>query len=832
MGFPFIAPLKNSLKRKFEKRENPIDKDLKTLSMPFAMLSCGAVVTKRGSAKEIKEIIQKQQWPNTPDTYYGCVISNSTDIKNTYQTGKTIVGYDLNGKAILVEREENRRVSIPIIQSIEIDTDGNNNTLKTAKVDVKVFTLKQLEMFELFFLRPAMDVVLEFGYSSPLRDVGGVFSGILNNVSIEKNLFIGKGYDEWQNRFIKIFSHADNSYKTAKQEYIKVLEETNFDYDFMAGKVTNFNFSPDTDGTYNVMIEISTGNELQMWMPMKQASDTGKISRYSGPNTTPYQQWLNKLAADINLPKLVELGILKDENKWKKEFFNWGVANKNEKDTNYSKDAYISFRLILEILNKSQLFSNKEKQITEFYYEDEALTKPVMPVSSWETVMSTNSVFILPGKLPKIFVANLEKKKDQIVLDTLGKYDCPINGYNFNIEGDSLYDKDKKKIGVPTPTGNLLNIFIKYETFVTIFNEAYTQGDIVNSLLSEINSNMFGLCKLELQKENDFPNGNSLTICDRKLKNIFESFETNPDEIYRFKIGPIGSIVKEFEFNMEMSELMQGQSMFAAEYDMLKIIETGKTDNKRIVAENEEYSSADLSFLPNADGYCSINKVGIELVREAKRWNDTLKKNLDVKEEDKKDETEEEKINNHDVLKNNYIRFKPDASNKNPDTNHMIYQDPALIQGKLPRKQKGTTVLTFLDVTVAIDGTSGLSCGEYFNIDGIPEIYNRNGYFQITNVKHALSDNEWKTVIEASYLMKSDDTDLEESVEPTYTEQGEISKIKDGKKSGTSGTPKTIPGTSVPQFNPAQNLKDAVSGKGIGSKPGSIPIKNIQGFQY
>jgi hypothetical protein len=80
--------------------------------------------------------------------------------------------------------------------------------------------------------------------------------------------------------------------------------------------------------------------------------------------------------------------------------------------------------------------------------------------------------------------------------------------------------------------------------------------------------------------------------------------------------------------------------------------------------------------------------------------------------------------------------------------------------------------------------------------------------------------------------MKSDDTDLEESVEPTYTEQGEISKIKDGKKSGTSGTPKTISGTSVPQFNPAQNLKDAVSGKGIGSKPGSIPIKNIQGFQY
>jgi hypothetical protein len=111
----------------------------------------------------------------------------------------------------------------------------------------------------------------------------------------------------------------------------------------------------------------------------------------------------------------------------------------------------------------------------------------------------------------------------------------------------------------------------------------------------------------------------------------------------------------------------------------------------------------------------------------------------------------------------------------------MIYQDPALVQYHIPKKQSGTTVLTFLDVTVAIDGTSGLSCGEYFNIDGIPEIYNRNGYFQITNVKHGLSENEWKTTIEASYLMKSDDTDLEEATVPTYETRKDITKIKEGK---------------------------------------------------
>jgi len=806
MGFPFIAPLKEELKEKFKKREDSLQRDLKTLSMPFAMLSCGAIVTKRQSGKQIKEIIHTQKWPTTQDTYWGCVISNSSDIKNMYQTGATICGYDLNGKPILVENEINRRVSLPIITQIEIDTDGNNNTLKEAKVDLKVFTLKQLEMFELFFLRPAMDVVLEFGYGSDIRKSSNV---------IEKNLFVGKGYDLWERRFIKIFSRADNSYKVAKQEYLDTLKETNFDYDYMAGKVTNFNFSPDTDGTYNVNITISSGNELQMWMPLKQASETGKIARASQETVAPYLQWLNKLAADINLPKLIEVDTFKKKTGSKfeleKEFFNWGVINKDEKDTNYSKDSYISFRLIFEILNNSQIFTNKPQQIKAFYYEEPGQKKPVMPVSSWKTIISTNPVFILPGDLPKIYVANIPKKKDEIILDTKAFYNCSINGYSFNLKVKELYDDNDNKKPIPDYTGNLLNVFIKYETFVRVFNDAYTQGDIVNSLLSEINSNMFGLCKLELQKENDSSNYGPLTIADRKLKNLFQN--TKPDEIYRFKIGALNSIVKEFEFNMEMSELMQGQAMFSAEYDMLKIIDQGKTDNKRVVAENEEYASADLSFLPNADGYCSINKVGVELVREAKRWNNLISSSLDVAAEDKNEETEEEQINNHDVLKSNYVRFKPDNNNRNSDTNHMIYQDPALVQYHIPKKQSGTTVLTFLDVTVAIDGTSGLSCGEYFNIDGIPEIYNRNGYFQITNVKHGLSENEWKTVIEASYLMKTDDTDLEEGTIPTYEARKEITKVKNNGTSSGSGTgaPKSTPEvkTSFIDFKP-EIIKDSI----------------------
>ena len=54
-------------------------------------------------------------------------------------------------------------------------------------------------------------------------------------------------------------------------------------------------------------------------------------------------------------------------------------------------------------------------------------------------------------------------------------------------------------------------------------------------------------------------------------------------------------------------------------------------------------------------------------------------------------------------------------------------------------------------MTITIDGISGFSCGEYFNIDGIPEVYNKIGVFQITNTKHNITNDGWTTTLEASF---------------------------------------------------------------------------------
>ena len=77
-----------------------------------------------------------------------------------------------------------------------------------------------------------------------------------------------------------------------------------------------------------------------------------------------------------------------------------------------------------------------------------------------------------------------------------------------------------------------------------------------------------------------------------------------------------------------------------------------------------------------------------------------------------------------------------------------------------------------------------------------------------------MSDNEWKTLIEASYLMKADDKDLEEGTIPD--DSNLTPAVEKAKKSGGNTKPKpsnnyvaapktqtTVGGT--PMYNPTKN---------------------------
>ena len=753
MAFPFLAPLKSWIEGVLKERESNSN-SIHTLK-PFAILSSAAVVSKGGTPTSIKNMIAGDK---ISGIYNGCVVTNTLDTAKVYQTGATIVGYDLDGKEIIVDGEKNRRVSVPIITKIDIDTDGGNNTLKTAKVDIKVFTLKQLEMFELFFLRPSMNVVLEYGWNSDIRS---------NSHLIDSYLFAKKKHSDYIKKYLEIFSHKEDAYRESKVKYLDTLEKTKGCYDFMAGKVTNFTYSPDVDGTYNINLEISAGNELQLWMPIKQANSTNTNQNQSkNVAIDAYDTFLNKLAADLNHPNLKNLIPKKD---WENEFFNWGISNEKQKDTKYSKEAYISFKLILHILNQPTLFKIKPKTIKSAFFEDKALTKEIIPIHSHSNIISTTDLFILPGDLPKIEVSEIGKKN---IIHIAGKYDeksktftasplvdAKINGKSFNLNLSEIYDSSGVSYKITQGrVGNLLNVFFRYDSFVQAFNQSYTQADILNNILQSMNDNMFGLCSLQFQKDSDLNDGAPLSIIDKKLP--IEQPDVDAQKIYRFKIGTNGSIVKAFEFNMELSTLMQAQALYSTQLALNKAINNDTGPDITPVAQKDDFSSADLSYATNADGYYSINSIEVKLVKEAQAWNkyiaDTTNTTSGSVSEEKQPTAAEVKKEMLEVLESKYVKFKLKIKDKNPAPNGFIYLDSSLILKYVKDNQKNTTALTYLDISFTLDGIAGISCGEYFHIDGIPEIYNRNGYFQVTNVKHTIDDKGWETKVEAGYRIKSE----------------------------------------------------------------------------
>jgi len=509
------------------------------------------------------------------------------------------------------------------------------------------------------------------------------------------------------------------------------------------------------------MLEVSAGNELQLWMPVKQASSSGKADKASDDaKATEFQSWVNKIAADMNAPELANKITEEDD---KNEFFNWGVLNEKQEDTKFSKDLYVSFRLLIKILNNIVVYKESENNLQAAYTLD---GKDIIPINSSPDIISTTLDFILPGQLPSIKVVTDDNNKEKIIIIKGESVDTPINGYSFNISNQkeatnitltSKFDASET-YSVSSNSGNLLNIFVRWNTFAKFYSKAYAQADIVNALTGLINEHMFGLCELEIGKPDDFPSASSTnTIIDRKLQTPTPP-PTPPssDEKYRFKIGAKSSIVKEFTFNMELDKLAQSQALYSTQL-AINNVNKDKTQEKE-TNTSKAYKQANNYRVKNADGYYSINALEIKLVEEAEAWNKILDPSGSVSQQDTVGDGEKEKQNMNEVLSQNFVKFKSVKDNKTSD-NNLIYTDASLIQSTIGKQSKGTTALTFLEITLAIDGIAGLSAGEYFLIDGVPEIYNRNGYFQITNVKHGLDENGWKTTIVAGYRIEIKEED-------------------------------------------------------------------------
>lgn len=790
MGFPYLAPLAPWVIDIMKQREDY--PEMATFKSPWVILTSGALVVKGKASSDVEtrrtELLAKIKTPEDP-SYKGCIISNN--INNTelsYSTQETIVGIDFTGKPIKVGDETGRKVSTPIVESIEIDTDGANNTLKTAKVSVRCFTLKQLEMFELFFLKPGMNVLVEFGDSTLLKNAlfpfkkskasesvtsKNEFNTLRNGekvkitpfTKIEDALVPKKGdYNKW----CEDFSQYYRSDTDAIAQYLERVEQSLGSYDLVAGKVLDYSFSIAADGTYDVSFEVSQGNQVSMAIPHnpKQSTNTVITTPAADKEFTSYAQILELLIADLNLgdgvvfKKLLNKPHSEKGGKWENEFFNFLKINKQQKDTVASDKAYVSLRFILEILMNYAVPETGGNIDVDFFklslqtYPDASGKEyKAIPVTSNVNIISSNPEIIFPThELPK-FIA-VGKDKNEIGIASDKRISGLINGYDFHTSIKYQIPNSPNKQSITTTgndrTGNALNIFINYETVVKAWNSSMTRIDFLEKILTICNQNSYGLWTLVFGL---VENNGRTTVIDAKGAPT-DAALAQDSEIYRFKPTTINSNVLEFSFNFEMSNLVAGRQIFNSG----KLLAEAKLANpsgstETIPLPPNAYKAIDNSTMGNADGWYSINNV--ELKRIQANWDSAKKSKVEKPEtEIKKSETATTEADDITaVISQKSINFLLTKSAK--DLTSLIFKDEPVVAKNILEKQAEDKfkkpTLSPIDVTITVDGFSGFTPGQYFRVDGIPEIYNQVGVFQITNTKHSISSEGWKTTIEASH---------------------------------------------------------------------------------
>lgn len=79
----------------------------------------------------------------------------------------------------------------------------------------------------------------------------------------------------------------------------------------------------------------------------------------------------------------------------------------------------------------------------------------------------------------------------------------------------------------------------------------------------------------------------------------------------------------------------------------------------------------------------------------------------------------------------------------------------SLKNGKdMVKEEQGVSALMPIKFSFTIHGVSGIKRGDKFRVGGIPTAYEETGFFQVTSVKHTITDMIWKTEIEGGFRLQ------------------------------------------------------------------------------
>lgn len=669
----------------------------------------------------------------------------------------------------------------------------NRGSIRMANIKIKAWNKFQFDIIDVLYLRLGFSVLLEWGNSNYFNNNGKLQTNVNNSLS---NDFL-KGSISYEDFLNKITSQRKKSLGN---------------YDAMFGKVSNFHWSFQPDGSYDIDLDLvsvgdiiesfkinrtdsinisitnqQTENDLVSSIDSEESNLNAILLKYA--STSNIANFLYKLGNLLNSPQNINTLYNISYNTNFNNYFN-SEYDKSKNSPDSKKDALFvipdpnELKIISESENgERKILGSVQKNVdNKFYYFIRlgCFLKYIEEGVLYKVKNNNKNTPIL--KFDYSVEDNLMHAPPQLM-----SYDPFVCMVNRTVEFPGLFKPiipsrtyfeagDKFEVENQLELGKVMNIYLnfkfilqKLEELKSVEDGSVQLIDFLKSILDGINGAFGGFSRLDVFIDETT---NSVKIIDQnplpssktaleyvKTKGIETSTDYAKFELYGYSLesgDPKSGFIKNFKFQTELTP------------EFSTMISVAATSNGNVVGENNTaLSKLNLGlqdrFKEEINDNSSINSVpSPDLKSELyEKYNTSannfinfsyrLKKFLDNIYQDIyiKQEVEE----NKQAVSTFFKLFKEYKKNS---TN---YFNGTIEPKNDDSSQPGTGFIPF-NLSLTMDGLSGMKIGSKFliNTSYLPSNYPKTVDFLIKNIQHEISNNKWFTTIESYCISQGSET--------------------------------------------------------------------------
>jgi len=703
-------------------------------------------------------------------------------------------------------------------------TYENRGSIRKAEVKIKAWDTEQFQIIEKLYLRLGFTILLEWGHSMYYDNLGALQNNENNSLSDE---FLGG--NSTQTDFL------DKIYNTRLSSF--------GNYDAMFGRVANFDWSLDKDGSYNISIKILSLGDIIESLTINGSfpSVNVNIDNEDGSTGVPADNF-ERIKAARNSSNLAaylydiakQLHVVTDKNNTLQapgstDTFATQIRYSNPLNAKPDFEYYIKLGTLIKFIGENII--------------PEIIVSPTVKSSLMDMLSENSIMYYYPNLIsydPRICVINTPLYFKEFSTTPVGS--TSVYPYRYALGNPfNIY------IG-EVNVGDIMNIYVNINF---IIDQLYSLKDdrwkinlynFLKGICSGINTAFGGKSNLDVFIDEDnhivkIYDQNPIPNLDDILDKYKMSKEVGMFDVYGYKTNGV-SFVKDLDFKSflppefatmifigaQSNSNVTGENSSALANLNSSYIDRFKTDiqepntnAKKVIDDFFTEFDFTQTFLTDAQKTAIEEKSTLNALQEAydkyyesyiaflkdlaidKPISPILDKVMDMRASTTQGITVQSSdsnlipiINPNDI--SNFSNVQLSFDNFEEQINIIKYK--ATHDNKSPISTRSGFLPFNLSLTV--DGLSGMKINQQFMVDTeyLPSNYPETLRFLIKNISHEISNNKWFTKIESYMISKGEDV----NVKNIHTYEDTKIRIRD----------LTIPNSGSNNNNPIPNTGGAI----------------------